>query len=305
MKPSDRIILSVDATNLTKIKEMVERLSPMVGMFRFSWPLILSEGLEVINRIYGNSVFLDLRLAEDCAVIKKMMHQIGNENLVRFLSISPFLGKTGISAVVKAANPMTDVVIATPSVVMNKEDFRAIGSTDPAVIKKTTLSIVKSAINMGVVGVLCSPDEVDYLRKELDQKVIIIADRITHLGSTEFESLPETPFVAVKSGANFLLVSDLISAHYQPTTMAKLVADHIEHAVQKTWKEKPYDTPTQKPKLKVTFLDKPPQEETTTVVPVRAITQGELAGLSEVSEAFDEYGDYRGPPGLSPHTSPD
>jgi orotidine-5'-phosphate decarboxylase len=93
------------------------------------------------------------------------------------------------------------------------------------------LRLAKLAQTSGIDGMVCSPEEVDLLRKETGPDTLLVIPGIRPAGSAiEDQRRIATPAQAIAAGASLLVVGRPITRAHNPAEAARSILQEIEQA---------------------------------------------------------------------------
>tara|TARA_Y100001980_G_C14477024_1_gene256182 strand:+ start:148 stop:831 length:684 start_codon:yes stop_codon:yes gene_type:complete len=211
---SRKIIVALDSNNLNKTIKLVKILKKDVYAFKIGYQFFYHFGLDGYRKVYSicPKIFLDLKLHDIPNTVEK-----GLEALVK---MKPLFTTIHISG-------GDDMMIASRK---NKKNTKILGvsiltsldsdQTKKYYNKKNVSALVKqfsrAAKKNKLDGVVCSPKEIKYIRKEIGRSFIIITPgiRINNKLRSDDQKRVETPKRALDQGANYLVIG-------RPITMSK------------------------------------------------------------------------------------
>jgi len=221
MKSNKKIIVALDNKNITKTIKLVKVLKKDVFAFKIGYQFFYNFGLEGYKKIYSicPKIFLDLKL-----------HDIPNtvENgLEALFKMKPLFTTIHISG-------GDDMMLASGS---NKKNTKILGvsiltSLDSDQTKKyynqknvsaLVKKFAKAAKKNKLDGVVCSPQEIRYIRKEVGKNFIIVTPgiRISNKLESDDQKRVESPDKAVNLGANYLVIGRPITKAKDPLKTLK------------------------------------------------------------------------------------
>ena len=218
---SNKIIVALDSNNLTKTIKLVKILKNEVFAFKIGYQFFYKFGLIGYKKVYSicPKIFLDLKLHDIPNTVEK-----GLEALIK---MKPLLTTIHISG--------GDNMMTTSS--KNKKNTKILGvsiltSLDSDQTKKyynqkniSTLvkKFTKAAKKNGLDGVVCSPQEIKYIRKEVGKNFIIVTPgiRISSKLRNDDQKRVETPNKAINQGANYLVIGRPITKSKEPLKTLK------------------------------------------------------------------------------------
>ena len=218
---SNKVIIALDSKNLNKSIKLVEDLKKDVYAFKIGYQFFFNFGIKGYKKIHSicPNIFLDLKLHDIPNTVEKGMDAL--------LKIKPKLTTIHISGgdqMMKAA-------------IKNKKNTKVLGvsiltSIDNSQTKKfynqKDLSILvrkfsKFAKKNKLDGVVCSPNEIKYVRKEVGKNFIIVTPgiRINNKIKSDDQKRIQTPKKAIELGADYLVIGRPITESKNPLKVLK------------------------------------------------------------------------------------
>ena len=218
---SRKIIVALDSNNLNKTIKLAKILKKDVYAFKIGYQFFYNFGLEGYKKIYSvcPKIFLDLKL-----------HDIPNTV------------ESGLQALIKMKPLFTTIHISGGDDMMissrtSKKNTKIIGvsiltsldsdQTKKFYNKKNVSVLVKkfaqAAKKNKLDGIVCSPREIRYIRKEVGKNFIIITPgiRISNKLKSDDQKRVETPEKAIGLGANYLVIGRPITKSKDPLKTLK------------------------------------------------------------------------------------
>tara|TARA_A100001011_G_C14265423_1_gene824440 strand:- start:615 stop:1295 length:681 start_codon:yes stop_codon:yes gene_type:complete len=219
--PSKKIIVALDSKNLNKTIQLAKILKKEVHAFKIGYQFFYNFGLDGYKKIYSicPKIFLDLKLHDIPNTVEK-----GLDALVKIKPMYTTIHITGGDNMMKVARS-------------NKKGTKILGVTiltsmDGSQTKKyynqeNVSKLVKKYANVAkknkLDGIICSPKEISYIRKEVGKNFIIITPgiRINKKIKGDDQKRVETPNNAIKLGADFLVIGRPITDSKDPLKVLK------------------------------------------------------------------------------------
>jgi len=235
LKPSDRIFVALDTTDVGRAVELASGLKGFVGGVKIGKEFFTANGPDGVHRVTecGLPLFLDLKF-----------HDIPNTvaGAIRAsLALDPFLvnvhatgGRRMMEAAVGAANEAADgkrpqVIGVTVLTSMAREDLAEVGLDIEPLEQVTRLG--RLAKQSGLDGVVCSAKEVVALRGSVGRDFTLVVPGIRPTwASTDDQRRVVTPRDAVDLGADYLVIGRPITGHADPAEAARLIAEELNDA---------------------------------------------------------------------------
>jgi len=231
MDPRERLIVALDVPSLDGAQAMVALLGNAVSFYKIGYQLAFAGGLDYARKLAqsGKRVFLDLKL-----------HDIGNTVAAGVKSVAG-LGASFLTvhaypqvmaAAVAAREQNLRILAVTVLTSLNDGDLKeagfAIGAAELAARRAA------QARDIGVDGLVCSPEEVANLRRIVGAGLTLVTPGIRPAGSgADDQKRVATPAVAIAAGADYLVVGRPIIAAPDPKSAAQAIIAEIAGAAIK------------------------------------------------------------------------
>ena len=234
-----RLIFALDVDSFEEARSWVETLQHQVGLFKIGKQLFTRCGPEVVKMVqnHGCDVFLDLKYhdipntvamagLEALRLGVKMfnVHALGGEEMMAKLvtEVDKAVAQENISRPVLLA-----VTILTSA---NEATLRDVGIQDPVEVMVPKLA--KLAQKAGLDGVVASPREVKLIRRACGEDFLIVTPGVRPtFAAKDDQKRVTTPTVAIRSGANYLVIGRPISAASDPVAAAETILEEIQAAL--------------------------------------------------------------------------
>ena len=225
MDPRDRLIVALDVPSVDAAEAIVTRLGDTVSFYKIGYQLAFAGGLDYAPKLIaaGKRVFLDLKL-----------HDIGNtvaagvKSVVRlgasFLTVHAF--PQVMHAAVDARENGLRILGVTVLTSLSDADLAKAGYA--ATVRELALLRAEQACEIGVDGLVCSPEEVSLLRDTVGNKLVLVCPGIRPVGAADGDQKRvATPAAAIRSGADYLVVGRPVIAASDPKAAAAAIVAEI------------------------------------------------------------------------------
>ena len=223
-----KIIVALDSINLYDSKYLVDEIKNQVFAFKIGYDFFFNFGLDGYNQIKNKKVniFLDLKLHDIPNTTKNGMEAIANLNPY-FTTIHI----TGGDEMQKIANSSKKNVK-----VLGVSILTSIGSTQAEKyysernINNLVVKFVKNALENKLDGVVCSPLEIELVKKISSGKLIIVTPGIRpeNYNKNDDQKRIMSPKEAVNLGANYLVIGRPITQSSNPLLEITSINSSIE-----------------------------------------------------------------------------
>jgi orotidine-5'-phosphate decarboxylase len=124
------------------------------------------------------------------------------------------------------AIPQTLIVAVTILTSIDEKNLQEIGFKNPA--SKSALDLALLAISAGARAIVCSPQEVSEIRKNVPKEIILITPGVRPLGSNANDQQRiATPEEALTNGADLLVIGRPITSAENVGKAAKLISEEV------------------------------------------------------------------------------
>ena len=203
-----KIILALDVYDFKKAEKLVKETSPYIDVYKIGPILFLQSGKEIIKMIKdnGKEVFLDLKF-HDIPVTVKRSIESARELGVFSLTTHSIGGEEMLKAAASIENrpKIWAVTVLTSQITTPEEDTRS----------------AKLTKSCGIDGVISSPLEIALIKKECGKDFNVVTPGIRLLKVNDDQKRVATPEVAIKEGADFIVVGRPILEAENPAEATK------------------------------------------------------------------------------------
>ena len=223
-----KIIVALDGINLFDSKYLVDEIKNQVFAFKIGYDFFLNFGLDGYNQIKNKKVniFLDLKLHDIPNTIKNGIEAIANLNPY-FTTIHI----TGGDEMQKVANlSKKNVKVLGVSILTSIDSVQAEKYYSEKNINNLVGKFVKNALENKLDGVVCSPLEIELVKKISSGKLIIVTPGIRpeNYNRNDDQKRFMSPKKAVNLGANYLVIGRPITQSSNPLSEITSINSSIE-----------------------------------------------------------------------------
>lgn len=215
MKPK-KIIVALDSEHLNKTIRLVEILKNDVYAFKIGYQFFFNFGIDGYKKIFSicPRIFLDLKLHDIPNTVEK-----GIEALVKMKPLLTTIHISGGDKMMKVSKSIKKNTKILGVSILTSLDSR---QTKKYYNQKNISILVKKfanyAKNNNIDGIVCSPNEIAYIRKEVGKNFIIVTPGI-RLGNkikSDDQKRVQTPKKAIFLGADYLVIGRPITKSKNP-----------------------------------------------------------------------------------------
>jgi orotidine-5'-phosphate decarboxylase len=229
--PRDRLIVALDVSSVETALRLVTRLGNAVSFYKIGYQLGYAGGLAFAHQLIddGKQVFLDFKLHDIGNTVEKGVASIAKMGAT-FLTVHGYpqtmaaavAGKTGSSLKILAVTVLTSY---------NDDDLAAAGYA--AKVGALAARRAQQARDLGIDGLVCSPEEAANLRTIAGDRLVLVTPGIRPAGSAAGDQKRVmTPARAIAAGADYLVVGRPITEAADPKAAAEAIVAEIEGAKQ-------------------------------------------------------------------------
>ena len=225
MDPRERLIVALDVSSVDAAQAMVARLGDAVTFYKIGYQLGFAGGLDYARKLRqsGKHIFVDMKL-----------HDIGNTVAAGVKSVAGlganFLTVHAYPQVMQAAVAVREhnlrILAVSVLTSLNDADLKEAGYA--ATVAELAARRAAQARDVGVDGLVCSPEEVANLRRIVGAGMTLVTPGIRPAGSgAGDQKRVATPAAAITAGADYLVVGRPIIAAADPKAAAEAIVDEI------------------------------------------------------------------------------
>ena len=225
LAPRERLIVALDVSSIEAAEAMVKRLGDTVTFYKIGYQLAYAGGLPYARTLIdaGKQVFLDLKL-----------HDIGNTVAEGVKSVSrlgaSFLTVHAYPQTMKAAAQAREggLQILAVTVLTSNDDRDLAAAGYGAGVRATAAERAKNALEIGIDGLICSPEEAANLRTIVGSDMLLVTPGIRPAGAAVGDQKRvATPAAAIAAGADYLVVGRPVIAADNPKAAAEAIITEI------------------------------------------------------------------------------
>ena len=216
-----KIIVALDSKDINKTIKLVKILKKDVYCFKLGYQFFFNFGLEGYKKIYTicPKIFLDLKLHDIPNTVEK-----GLEALVKMRPIFTTIHISGGDEMMEATRLIKkNTKILGVSILTSMDNKQTLKYYNQKKVSTLVRKFAQSAKKNNLDGIVCSPKEIKYIRKEIGNNFIIVTPgiRIDKKIKSDDQKRVETPKRAIDLGANFIVIGRPITQSKDPLKVLK------------------------------------------------------------------------------------
>lgn len=222
-KITNPIICAVDTTDVSAGKNLVQMVRGSVGAVKLGLEFFTANGTPGVREVAGDApLFLDLKFHDIPNTVAGAIRATKGINAF-MLTIHASGGKAMMQAAADAAKELPGkpmVIGVTVLTSLDENDLHSIGLQNK--VENQVSMLADLAQQSGLDGVVCSPHEIDMLRRQCGVGFKLIVPGIRPEGSNAGDQKRVmTPCEALEKGADYLVIGRPITGAENPGTAAQ------------------------------------------------------------------------------------
>ena len=216
-----KVIVALDSNDINKTINLVKTLRKDVYAFKIGYEFFFNFGLNGYKKIYSicPKIFLDLKLHDIPNTVKNGINALAKiKPLLTTIHIS---GGDQMMLSSKSKKNFTKILgVSVLTSLNSKQTKKYYNESNVSVLVK---KFAKLAKKNKLDGVVCSPKEIKYIRKQIGKNFIIVTPgiRINNKIKKDDQKRIETPRKAIEMGANYLVIGRPITQAKDPLKVLK------------------------------------------------------------------------------------
>ena len=225
------LILALDFSDRKGAISFLSLYGADIRWVKIGLELFTKEGPDLVKEIadLGYQVFLDLKLHDIPNTVTRTVKSLSSLP-IQMLTLHASGGKSMMEGAVKAAREYAynlDLLAVTVLTAIDKDTLLATGVASSPEGQVARLGHL--AIDSGVQGVVCSPQEITLIREELGKDALVVTPGIRPIGSSSNDQKRTlTPAEAAIMGSDFIVVGRPILEAVDPLDAVKKILNELK-----------------------------------------------------------------------------
>ncbi len=215
MKRRTGVVLALDETDPEKAMDIVSDVSEYIDAVKINWPLVLSAGPDMINRLASvTDVICDFKVADIPNTVRLIVENCVSRGASAII-VHAFTGDDSMRAAVEAADGKADIIAVTEMSHPGGTMFTAPVAGD----------LAKMGCDNGAKGFIAPatrPDRIRFIRSIVGDRLILTPGVGAQGGSAA---------AAIEAGADYVIVGRAIYGAEDPAAVARDIAESIRHLI--------------------------------------------------------------------------
>jgi orotidine-5'-phosphate decarboxylase len=228
--PRDRLIVALDVSSVEAAQALVARLGDAVAFYKIGYQLAFAGGLSYAQALIdaGKKVFVDLKLHDIDNTVAQGVKSVARLGAT-FLTVHAY-PKT-MQAAVEAREHGLRILAVTVLTSFDDNDLKAAGYRMS--VAELVTQRAAQARDIGVDGLVCSPEEAAKVRGIVGDKLCLVTPGIRPPGAAAGDQKRiATPAAAIAAGADYLVVGRPVIAAADPKAAAEAMVAEIAAAAK-------------------------------------------------------------------------
>ncbi|MHB8092334.1 MAG: orotidine-5'-phosphate decarboxylase [Syntrophales bacterium] len=201
--PRERLIFAMDVSSVEEAKALVAELGDSVMFYKLGLQMFMAGGYFELSdwlRERGKKVFVDLKFFDVPQTVKSAVSQL-TERDVQFVTVH---GNDKIMEAAAAAKKNLKILAVTALTSLDAGDLKDLGFV--CNVEELVLSRARRALAVGCDGVISSGLEAARLRRELGEKLLVVAPGIRPVANVDDQKRTVGVKEAFLNGADYIVV---------------------------------------------------------------------------------------------------
>ncbi|MEA2006381.1 MAG: orotidine-5'-phosphate decarboxylase [Acidobacteriota bacterium] len=218
-----RIIVALDVSTKEEALNLVQSLRE-TEIFKIGLKLFSAEGPELLKTIHSlnKKIFLDLKLHDIPNTVSEAV-KVAVRHGVYMMTIHSSGGKEMMAKAVEAGIREAEIqnvekpllLAVTVLTSLNDDQLKEIGIQDDS--RSQVLRLAGLSKEAGMDGIVCSPQEIEIIRKEFGKDFLVVTPGIRpSWAAAQDQKRIMTPSQAFKKGADYLVIGRPITTSPSP-----------------------------------------------------------------------------------------
>jgi orotidine-5'-phosphate decarboxylase len=225
----NKIIVPLDVPTAQAARELIKAIGGTVGFFKVGNQLFTSEGPAIVEEVRdsGSKVFLDLKYHDIPNTVRQAVESASALG-VDMLTIHLSGGRAMCEAAV-VGRGISKVLLLGVTVLTSLNDAALSEIGFRGSVEEEVLLLAELAKNVGITGLVASPQELGVLRERFGSLFTTVIPGIRPSWSESGDQKRIlTPQQAVDAGADYLVIGRPITASKDPKTAVQRIVDELE-----------------------------------------------------------------------------
>jgi orotidine-5'-phosphate decarboxylase len=224
-----KIIVALDSNNINETLILIRKLKYEAFAFKIGYEFFFNFGLEGYLSVQKENIkiFLDLKLHDIPNTVKKGVEAISR--LEPYFTTIHISGGDEMQNLANSSKNNTKILGVSILTSLNSVQTRKYYFNND--IEEIVSNFTHYALNNNLDGIVCSPDEIQIIKKIALDKLLIITPGIRPLNydkTDDDQKRTMTPKKAIRAGADYLVIGRPITKSKNPLETLKYINSTFE-----------------------------------------------------------------------------
>ena len=230
LNTKDRLIFALDVAEVDEAKALVNELSDAVTFYKIGMELMMTgEYFDLLDWLVKNEkkVFVDLKLFDVPVTVSKAVKRLSQRGAY-FTTIH---GNQSMMEAAAAKKGDLKILAVTALTSLDEGDIKDLGFACD--VQELVVSRAKRALSSGCDGIVASGMELEYIRDEVSDKLLIVTPGIRPVENRPTDDQKRIVSVeeAFQRGADHIVVGRPIKNAANPRQAAELIQETILNSI--------------------------------------------------------------------------
>lgn len=223
-----RLAFALDVDSSNQAVEILDGIEDRDIIVKIGYSLFIRDGLRLCRTVkdFGFELFLDLKLHDIPNTVYngvKAATELGAD----YLTVHTLGGPEMLSKAVEAKKGTNLKLLGVTILTSHSEDYTDYIQTN-LTLPELTVKLGKTAVELGIDGLVCSSKEVKSLRESISKNFIAVVPGIRFDNiSNDDQTRVATPWEAVKNGADIIVVGRPVLKSKDKNQVIKQIKESI------------------------------------------------------------------------------
>lgn len=226
----DRLIFALDVAEVDQAKALVNELADAVAFYKVGMELMMTgEYFDLLDWLLqkDKKVFVDLKLFDVPATVSKAVKRLSQRGAY-FTTVH---GNQGMMEAAAAEKGDLKILAVTALTSLDEGDIKDLGFACD--VQELVVSRARRALSSGCDGIVASGMELEYIRDEVSDKLLIVTPGIRPVENRPTDDQKRIVSVeqAFQRGADYIVVGRPIKNAVNPRQAAELIQETILNSI--------------------------------------------------------------------------
>ncbi len=227
MNVNKYIFCAIDFKYIEQVEKIISTIKDHIGGIKIGLEFFIFNGPKEVIRLkkFKLPIFLDLKFLD---IPNTVSQAILSTEIIEpeYLSVHLSGGRKMLEEISRIKNKKTKIIGVTMLTSMDRIDLKNLSINQAP--EEYVYSLVNLAIKNNLEGIVCSPQELVYLKKKSVNDLIYITPGIRLKKSKDDQKRTLTPGEAIKNGADILIIGRPITQSKNPVQAINKIKNDIK-----------------------------------------------------------------------------